>query len=216
MALSYPLSTAQFFDTLPIRHFSMKPADARTFSETGGGEVIAAERGQRLWTGQITLDIDDHDIIASVDAMLAMLEDAAGSFLMYDPRKEFPIADPGGTQISGASPQISSLDGNNKELRINGLPAGYQLRTGDLVGWTYGANPLRYALHRIAVGSTASGAGLSGQIEVRPHIRQGATAGAAVSLVRPVFKAKVPSADYGAGRAYVSEGGSFSFVQTLR
>ena len=66
------------------------------------------------------------------------------------------------------------------------------------------------------MGGTASGAGLSPWIEGTPFIAQGAVAGAPVSLVKPPMKAVFATADYGAGRAVISEGGTFSFVQTKR
>ncbi len=216
MALSFPLSTAQFFDLLPIRAFRMKPADNRAFSETGGGELIAAGRGQRLWQGEVTLDLDIHAQIAGLDAKLSLLEEAGASFLMYDPRKPFPAADPDGSILSGSSPVIATLNANNRELTISGLPAGYVLTEGDLIGWTYGASPLRYTLHRIVTGGTANGSGVSPSIEVSPFIPNGVSTGAAVSLIRPPIKARLPQADYGAGRSVISEGGSFQFIQTRR
>ncbi|WP_439523169.1 hypothetical protein [Marivita sp.] len=216
MALSFPLSTAQFFDLLPIRRFAMKPGDNRAFTELGGGELIAAGRGQRLWQGEVTLDIDVHDTIAGLDATLSLLEEVGASFLLYDPRKPFPAADPGGLLIAGSSPQIATLNANNRELTLSGLPAGYVLTPGDLIGWTYGASPTRYAVHRIVTGGSANGSGVSPSLEVTPFIRQGVSAGASAALVRPPMKAKFPEASYGAGRAVVSEAGSFSFIQVLR
>lgn len=216
MALSFPLSPAQFFDLLPIRAFRMKPGDNRTFTETGGGELISAGRGQRLWQGEVTLDLDIHSTIAGLDATLSLLEQTGASFLIYDPRKPYPSMDPSGSIISGASPVIATLNANNRELTVSGLPAGYVITRGDLIGWTYGANPLRYAVHRVVTGGAANGSGVSPSLEVTPFVRQGVSTGAAVSLVRPVIKAKLPQADYGGGRSVISEGGTFQFTQTLR
>lgn len=216
MARSYPLSVAEFFEQLPLAGISFKPGDHRTFSETGGGEVIAAGAGKRLWGGQITIDKDYHDLIAAVDADLAALEEPGASFLIYDARKPYPISDPTGAILGAATPTIASLNANNRELTVSGLPAGYVLSKGDYIGWTYGANPTRYALHRIAVGGAANGSGVSPSIEVTPFIREGVSTGAAVSLIRVPCKAVIPQAQYGAGRSEVSEGGSFQWQQTLR
>lgn len=216
MALSFPLSTAQFFDLLPIRAFRMKPADNRTSSETGGGEFISAGRGQRLWQGEVTLDLDIHAQIAGLDAKLSLLEEAGASFLMYDPRKPYPSADPDGSILSGSSPVIAELENNNQQMRISSLPGGYVITPGDLVGWTYGSNPVRYALHRVVVGGTADGSGLTPKLQVTPFIAPGAQLNAAVTLIRPPIKARLPQADYGAGRSVISEGGSFQFIQTRR
>lgn len=216
MALSFPLSTAQFFDLLPIRAFRMKAGDNRTSSETGGGEFISAGRGQRLWQGEVTLDLDIHATIAGLDATLSLLEEAGASFLIYDPRKPYPAADPDGSILSGASPVIAALGQNNRDIAIGGLPAGYVITPGDLIGWTYGANPQRYAVHRFVTGGTATAQGVSPLIEVTPFIRPGAQLNAAVTLIRPPIKAKLPQADYGGGRSEISEGGTFQFIQTLR
>jgi hypothetical protein len=216
MARTYPLSTSAFFDTLPLAGISCTLGDHRTFSETGGGEVIAAGAGKRLWGGQITLDRDVHDLIAAIDADLAALEEPGASFLIYDARKEYPTADPDGSILGAATPQIAVLDNNNREMRINGLPAGYVLSKGDYIGWAYASNPVRYALHRIVVGGPADGGGLSAKFEVTPYIREGVTVGTPVSLIRPVCKAVIPQASYGRGRSIVSDGGSFAWRQTLR
>ena len=86
-----------------------------------------------------------------------------------------------------------------------------------MLAFQYGSNPVRHALHRIVVGGTASGSGLSPMLEVVPNLRPGAVAGLAVSLVRPTCKARVlPDPTYGSGRQALSRGASFDFIQTLR
>jgi hypothetical protein len=104
-----------------------------------------------------------------------------------------------------------------RELRITGLPVGYVLSAGDMLGFQYGSNPVRHALHRIVVGGTASSGGLTPMLEVVPNLRPGAAAGLTVSLVRPACKARLlPDPTYGAGRQALSRGASFDFIQTLR
>ena len=216
MALAYPLSLAQFFDTLPVASVTMRPGDARSFSETGGGAQIAAQRGTRLWHGSVRIDLDRHSAISAIEARLALLEEPGASFLVYDRRKPWPSADPGGLGVQSSTVRIASLNANNRELTLKGLPSGYVITAGDLMGWTYGASPLRYALHRVVTGATANGSGVTGSIEVTPFIRQGAAVDAIVSLGKPVCKAQLVQADYGSGRSIVTEGGTFDFIQTLR
>lgn len=216
MALTYPLSLAQFFDALPIASITMRPGDARSFSETGGGEQIAAQRGTRLWRGTVKIDLDTHTAIAAIEAKLALLEEPGASFLIYDRRKPYPSADPGGLLVQSSTVRIASLNGNNRELTLKGLPSGYVLTPGDLLGFTYGASPLRYALHRVVTGASANGSGTTGSIEVTPYIRQGAAVDAIVTLGKPVCKAQLATADYGSGRSVITEGGTFDFIQTLR
>jgi hypothetical protein len=104
-----------------------------------------------------------------------------------------------------------------RELRVTGLPSGYVLSAGDMLSFQYGASPVRYALHRIVVGGTASSGGLTPMLEVVPNLRAGAVAGLTISLIRPACKARLlPDPTYGAGRQALSRGASFDFIQTLR
>ncbi|WP_264213220.1 hypothetical protein [Leisingera thetidis] len=216
MALAWPLPLDKFFDDLPIARFTARPGDASTLSETYGGEVIKHRHGSRLWAGRIVLDKDYHHVLAAIEARLALLEEPGASFLLTDPRQPDPIADPGKVILGGASPVIESLTANNRELKLSGLPAGYVVSRGDLLGFTYGDNPARYAYHRVATGKTADGSGVTGNIEVTPFIRPGAETGAAVTLGNPVLKAVLTTSQYGEGRSKVSDGLSFNWQQTLR
>lgn len=215
MALSFPLNLAQFFDPLPVANITFRPADNRTFTETGGGELIPAARGARLWQGQVSIDIDTHARIAAFEAKLSVLEQPGASFMIYDLRKPFPTADAGGALISGASPVIAALNANNREISLTGLPSGYVLSDGDMIGWTYGASPTRHALHRIAVGATANGSGAA-TVELTPLIRPGTSIGTPITLVKPLCKAIIDEATYGGGRSVITQGGTFAWKQTLR
>lgn len=216
MPAIWPLPTSEFMDVLPIQTVTAKPGRAMTTTEGADGSLIAHKRGARLWQGSITLDIEAHDFWAAVEATLSILEEAGASFLFRDPRMSGPIADPGKIILGAAAPYISELAGNNRELALSGLPQGYVLQRGDLLGFTYGANPTRYAYHRIFKGGIASLGGVISDIEVTPRIRQGAMIGAAVTLGTPTLKATLKAAEYGLSRSKISQGGSFEWVQTLR
>lgn len=216
MPLQYPLSLADFFDTLPVKNVIARPGRAVTTSETGGGEFIAHNRGARLWHGKVVLDKDHHRFWAATEAVLSLLEEAGASFLLWDVRMRGPIADPDKTLLGAATPVIADVAANNRELDLSGLPAGYVLQRGDLLGFQYGSNPKRYAYHRVVTGDTASLGGTARNIEVTPFLRPGAIVGTFVTLGTPVLKARLSEADYGASRAAISEGGSFNWIQTLR
>jgi len=201
---------------LPIKSLTSRPGRATSSSEAGDGSVITHQRGARLWQGTITLDMDAHEFWASIDATLSMLEEPGASFLFRDPRMTGPIADPQKVTLGAANPVISGLSGDTHGLDLSGLPAGYKLQRGDLLGFSYGANPTRYAYHRVFTGGIANLAGELSDLVVVPKIRSGAQVGAAVTLGTPVLKAILRQADYGASRSKISEGGSFEWVQTLR
>ena len=216
MALSWPLSRAQLFDLLPVKSVRFRLPGALSTSRTGGGEIIVHGLGARLWQGEIALDMADHANWASIDARLALLEEPGASFLLCDPRLTGPISDPGGAILGAAQPKIAALNANNRELTLKNLPADYLVSQGDVLGFSYGTNPTRLAYHRVVTGGVAGGGGTTPSIEVTPFLRPGAAVDAAVSLVQPTLKAVLVKADYGASRATLSEGGTISWMQTLR
>lgn len=215
MPLTFPLPTSEFLDLLPIKAVSSRPGRATTSSETGDGAVMYHRRGARLWQGRITLDMDAHAFWASVDATLSILEEPGASFFYRDPRMTGPIADPQKLILGAASPVIADLPTNAHELGLSGLPAGYVLQRGDLLGFSYGTSPTRYAYHRVFSGGTANLGGSLSDLMVVPKIRAGAQIGAAVTLGTPVLKATLKEAEYGESRAKISGGGSFDWVQVL-
>lgn len=219
MALSSPLSLAQFWDKLQrIARVQMAPYEPARIDRTAGGVVLKASLGEAVWRGTVTLHDDPlWDRAAEVEALIALAARPGMAFLIFDPRKPYPAADPDGSILGAAVPQIAALDANARELSLDDLPAGYVLTPGDLIGFEYGSSPTRYALHRLVSGATADGAGAAGPVEVTPPIRPGATTGTAVSLVRPVMKAVLePDPQYGGAVPGLTQGASFGFVQTVR
>lgn len=218
MAVAFPLSLAAFFDLLPIASCSVSLTGGVQVSQTRGGELLQAELGVRLWQGDVTLRSMSHTQARPVIAALDLLSGAGGSF-MFSPWPDcFPASDAGGEVIAGSSPTLQTIAANSRELRIAGLPNGYKIEGGTFLSFAYGSNPVRYAMHKVAVGGQASSGGLTPLIEVVPPIRQGAATGAAVKLSYPMIKAQlVPSATkFGTPRGNRREGVSFKFIQTLR
>ncbi len=145
------------------------------------------------------------------------MDQPGATFLCHDPRQIGPARDPTGAILGSRTVTIHLVARNLRELRIAGLPNGYVLSSGDMVGFQYGSSPVRRALHRILVDGTALSTGLTPMLEVVPNLRPGAVAGLAVSLHRPACKARLlPEPTYGSGRQALSRGASFDFIQTLR
>ncbi|WIY25067.1 hypothetical protein [Parasedimentitalea psychrophila] len=216
MALTWPLPLSAFFDSLPVQRVAFQLANSVTHSETGGGEVISHRRGARLWTGKIILDKDYHASWAAIEARLSLLEEPGASFLLKDLRMPGPIADRDHSLLGAAIPKIATLDSNNREMTVKGLPPWYVVSQGDLLGFTYGTDPIRYAFHRVVTGGITDAFGITPNIEVTPFIRPGAQVNAVLTLGNPVLKAKITSAEYGNSRSIISEGGSINWTQTLR
>ena len=218
MALAYPLTRAQFMDILPISAQSLTLPEQMELNRTGSGEQLAADLGDRLWQGEITLGRLMRSEAGRSEVLIDLSRQAGRSFLLYDTRRPAPLLDPTGSILGAATPTIDTLSGDPRELRVTGLPAGYVLSPGDYLSFTYGASPVRYALHRVVATTTASGLGLTPLFEVTPHIRSGAVIGAAVTLRKAHCKAVIlaGSVKDGVGRRTITEGIGFGYVQTLR
>jgi hypothetical protein len=217
MALSYPLTMAQLFDILEPVSVSFSLSETLTHNRTRGGDILVADIGTRLWNGQIEFGFDYMRQVRALEAKLALLRGAGASFLFSDPSYNGPAYDPDGVILGASTPQIASLDANNRELAIKGLPSGYTFTAGDYVSFTNGS-PTQYCFHQIVVGSTASGGGTTGLMEVVPNILPGAAVNDSITVYKPSFKAvNVPGGfTTSKQRGIGASGASFSFTQTLR
>lgn len=216
MAISFPVPLADFFGRLRIAELVLAPTDPTVISRTRGGEVLAAQIGNVLWSGSVALSRAHHGEAAAVQAMLALLRRSGGSFMASPVQRRGPLLDPEGALLGAATPQIHIVEANNRDIRIQNLPAGYTLSPGDYLSFTYGGAPLRYAFHQLVTGAIANGSGVTPVFEVTPPIRAGITLPATVKLVDPAFKAVLVSTPgYGAFHRVFADGLSFDFVQTL-
>lgn len=218
MALTFPLPASAFFDKLPISTPAFSLGEAMQTSQTGGGEVINAALGTRLWRGQVTFGNMTYAEMAAVEGLVEALRQPGRSFMAYDSRYPWPAGDFGGAIVAGRSVKIASLPAGARTLTLSGLTSGYVITPGTYLSFVYGAAPQRHALHRVIVGGAANGSGITPALEVVPAIRPGAVTDAAVSLIRPVCKAVIlpGSVEQGQSRRGIVEGFTFGFVQTLR
>jgi hypothetical protein len=219
MALTFPLSVAQFQSGLRISVAEFYQSQPRQIDRMANGQQLTASLGDTIWRGSFVIPpTNDRSVAAGRDALLSVLDRPGSSFLVYDPAKTHPAADPDGTILGAATPTILSLDATDARLiGIEGLPAGYVLTSGDYIGWQYASDPVRYALHRVVSDVTADGAGEIAEVELTPFVQPGVTTGTALVLIKPPIKAVLePAPDYGSHRAVVSSGARFGFVQTVR
>lgn len=216
MAFSYPLTLAQFMDYLPISEVSLAAPAQVEIAQTAGGEVLDWEIGPQLWRGHITLGRMTRDETRHPDVLLDLLSASGASFWAYDTRHPAPQMDPNGTILGAATPSIHTLPADARDLRLQGLPNGYNLRRGDYLSFDYSG---RRALHRVAsVSVVTASTGITPSFQVIPPVRPGASVGAAVTLVRPTCKAKLlpGQVDKGRARSVITEGMQFHFIQTLK
>lgn len=217
MALSFPLSLASFLDLFTRIEATMDIGEAVLSATTGGGEAITSNYGERLWAGRITGRGHAYISLDEMTARIGLLRQGGASFLVRNPYRRGPAADPEGTILGAATPQITTFNANNRDITISGLPAGYVLRRGDLISWTYLSGPTRYALHRVVTGSTANGSGVA-TTEIMPPVRSGYATPQSITLINPVCKAVIVPGSYQPPSVQPDGIATFSFdwQQTLK
>lgn len=212
--LTYPTPLATFFGGLRVQSGDLRLTGGTQENATGGGEVIIASLGVRLWEADITLIAADDP--GGVEAVLTALQVPGRTFFADARKRPCPIKDPTGSILGAANPVIASLPAGGLSLTLSGLPAGYVLSAGDYISFTRGS-PLRHEMHQIVTDAVASGGGVSPEFEVVPGIRPGVIVGAAVVLVRPFFRAVMVagSLKFSPYTRGPRQGASFTFRQTL-
>jgi len=219
MAWTFPLSLADFYDKLrvavPGRNWELARLDQ--LSGLGSGQPLRAELASPLWGLQVQLVGMGNAEADAILSLLELLNHPGRAFYFSNPKRPHPLYDPNGTLIAGFTPTIHTLNSNNRQMRIEGLPAGYRLTAGDMISWDYG-NPARRAFHRITETVTASGAGLSPLFEVYPFIRPGSTTGIGVTLAKPAALAEIVPGTFDPGSADTvnTSGITFNIMQRLR
>ncbi|RWR14257.1 hypothetical protein [Paenirhodobacter populi] len=217
--LTFPLSVDDFLRRLPIAKITFDLPESVEVSETDGGDLLSADIGTRLWQGDITLGKITRDEDADALTLIDVLRQGGRPFCAFDLRRPGPRADLTGSMLGSAPVQIQALLSNNRQMSLSGLPVGYVLQRGDYLGWDYGTNPIRRALHKVVdVSVTATAQGQTDAFEVTPNIREGATVGSPVRLIRPFCTAIIVpgSVTTGTAAATLTEGASFKWRQTLR
>ncbi|UOA25896.1 hypothetical protein DSM107133_00585 [Pseudosulfitobacter sp. DSM 107133] len=217
MPLTFPLSTSDFMDELPIARVSFELPETVEMSRAAGGDLLTGRIGNDLWQGEVTLGrltrAEARDALALVDAVRG----PGRSFCAYHAAFAYPLMDPTGAILGAATPQIATLDTDTRLLSLKGLPSGYVLSRGDYLSFEY-RTPVRYALHRIQeISVTANGSGVTPLFEVNPNIRPGAVTDTIVRLIKPFCKAVIVPGSVSSGQQtrFTHEGQSFMFQQTL-
>lgn len=153
-------------------------------SRTAGGVTYVKDLGDPLWTLKAQSRRLSPNVLDHWRARLKALEGGLYTFLGYSLSRVYPIAYPRGSwptggAFDGVSASLASINGNRKAIAVDDLPAGFTFRVGDYLA-------IGTDLHQVLEDATASGAGLTPQFEVRPHIWPGVVAGGDdVSVYRP-------------------------------
>lgn len=219
MALSFPTSLNNFFGSLPIKSARPDLTESVEINQNGYGELITANLGMRLWEMSITLRNGDYHEMEAHRARINVFRQAGRPFLVHAIPSKFPRYDPTGGILGATLPTLQTVNGNQRDIILAGLPNGYKLYPGDCISFEYGSNPVRYAFHQIVSGPvTANGSGVTPVFEVVPNLRPGYALDSDVRLISPRFKAiiKPGSVNMGSSESQRTDGISFSVIQTLR
>lgn len=138
-------------------------------SRQGSGRTIGKDFGSAIWVVNYTTKPLNNDDAGAFEAALDSLDGVVQTFEACDLRKVMPREYPTGACNDGV---LLSVNANNKALALSGLVAAQIVSAGDYLSFTYGTSR---ALHRVVETVTADGSGVTGQFEVRPHIRPGWT-----------------------------------------
>lgn len=146
-------------------------------SRSANGTTYGKDFGSALWhVGFTTGPIANDDAIA-YEALLNSLDGVIGSFEAYDMRRAYPRLYPTGTGANNGV--LASVNANNKAITLSGLANGQKVSIGDYLSFTYG---MSRALHQAVETVTANGSGVTGEFEVRPHLRPGWTLSPATAV----------------------------------
>ena len=152
-------------------------------SRAAGGRTYVKDLGGPLWTLTAQSRPFSPNELDYWRARLNAMENGLATFWGYSMSRCYPIKYPNGLWPTGSAfdgeAELASIGSNNKSVSVSGLPAGFVLSVGDYI--QIGDADL----HHVVEPATASGAGVTPEFEVRPHIWPGVAAGATVKVKRP-------------------------------
>lgn len=172
-----------------------RPSVGQQMSGQADGVLLTQNLRPPLWQATLSSNRMGHDAYGEAQALIESMDGARLSFHVWNPARQWPLADPHGATLGASTVTIHSIGDDNHTMRLQGLPSGYVLSRGDMLSFDFGAPPRR-ALHRVVRAATADGDGITPMFEVYPHLRPGAAAGQVVTLVRPAMEAIITPGSY--------------------
>lgn len=188
VAITFPLSLANFFDQLPIQ--SVEPAIQRNDQIDGleNGQILTAETAPPLRRYDVNFRPLSYDQSDDIEGMIESLDGSLKTFYFCMVPRLYPIADPKGILLGSNVITLTVINANNKEITLSGFPSGYKMSRGDFISLPFGPSLSLYACHRIVQGAIANGSGIM-TVEVRPNIHPGTVVATPVQIKKPMLKA---------------------------
>lgn len=184
--------------------------------KTGGGDDITTDMADPLWRGEITLDQRlKHAEAAAIDAQIALLNGVIGRFYMCDPRLPFPIKDPDGSILGGATVKILDISSDRTRIQAKSLPGFYWLSCGDRFHVNFGTSPAHRGYHWIGTTIQASNTGNTDWISIAPHLDEAINVNDEIVLRKPspLWRFVAGSVQSGVGQGSLTPGASWQMVQ---
>ena len=214
------LALDQFADILRVNSRAFVLNEPTQESRAADGTIYSASNGAAMWQGSIGTVPTLGQNGKRSEALLNLLRGPGRTFLMRDMTYVGPQLDPTGAILANRTLTLSAVE--PARIKIAGFPPEVLLQPGDMIGWQYGANPVRYALHQVSPLADYygyAGSGVSDWIDLLPNVRGNPQAGDPVQLVKPVCKALIVPGSIQGGMAepgLIFSGWSFDWRQTLR
>lgn len=201
------------------------------------GRQGGVQAGWPLWAARFEIDRSDPESADLWQAFFDRLRGRIRRFYAIDPKRRFPklyrfgfaglLRAGTATAFDGSATSWSqAIDANgNALITLNGLPAGFQIAVGDLIGLRWDAagagagNMMRRTIARAVLPATASGAGQA-QVTIEPPLNTALVpAGAIAHLDNPACVMQLVPEDsqigpIGAGG--ILAGATITAIQDLR
>lgn len=188
MAISYPINLT---NNIHWEIADLRLMRQNEFSTDGRGYTQAKMIGSPLWKANYTSIGLDFLEAEALDALYENLQGAINTFYVHAYRRPFPGGLTSAAGLDFSAVEVASIASNNKEVTLSGVPAGFTLLAGDYVSIVNTNGGIEF--HKIAVGSTANGSGVTGLIEFTSHVRPSVVVGQPVILVNPYLEMFIPA-----------------------
>lgn len=212
MAVTFPLSSTVFSETLGVTRVIWQQLPGHITSGSKAGSVITSEIATPKWKAQIELAIQYIDDARKPLAMLRRIG-PHNPFYLHNPAIPYPRSDPTGSILGSSTVTIASISG--REVTLTGLPAFYALKWGDMFSVNFGSNPLRTALYEVNEDVSANGSGTTSLFEVTPPPKAGMIVGSPVRLKKPIAKMRLINFDPGASSSIFTDGAVFEALESI-
>jgi|GEM_PF-488431 len=200
------------------------------------GRQGGVQAGWPLWLAEFEIDRSDPESADLWRAFFARLRGRIRRFYCWDVTRPFPLkyrggfaglSRAGGGAFDGAAlgwSQTILADGDAR-ITLTGLPAGFEISTGDYIGWRWDAagaaagNMMRRTLARAVLPATANASGQA-QVTVEPPLNTALVPSGAIAhldhprCVMQLVPEESSLGPIGTGRAL--GGGTIIAIQDLR